>query len=165
MLWLFVVLALLAGLLCYAWSLKRNFDRGYRYHVRNPGVETSKTVELSPELQREGVGITSFGTGCEMHGFNFLRRERRRVFLTIEPEPDPSAAALLYTLYGADSIPLSSGKLRPSTDVDDLTSETELIVDNDKAFKVGSNAACVKSATHLILDDNLWIATRVVIHR
>jgi len=165
MFWCFVGLALLGGGSFNAWWLMTSLDRGFRYRSGASGVETNKTVELSNELEREGVKITSFGFGCEIEGYNFLRKERRRVFLTIEPAPEPSAAELRYTLYGTGNASLSSGMLCPVTNVDDLTRREELIVDNDRAIKTGSGAECVKRATHLIIDEKLTIATRVVVHR
>jgi hypothetical protein len=167
-LWLSTLLLLGAGLALIVWSVKRSLDLGFHYRMPGMVVTTSHVtkVELSPELERDGLRIAHFGDVFEWHDVLLVSRQRRLVLLAIEANEDIPAADLLYTLYDANNVPLGTGKLHAVTEAGDVVSVNNLMCDDQKRYVVyGPHGSAGWHATHLIIDDNITTANRAAIHR
>lgn len=167
-LWLSAFLLLGAGLALSVWSVKRSLDLGFHYRMPGTAVATSHVtkVELSPELERDGLRIAHFGDDFEWHDVLLVSKQRRLVLLAIEANKDTPAADLSYTLYDVNNVPLATGKLRAVTEADDVVSVNNIMCDDQKRFIVyGPHGSAGWRATHLIVDDNVTTANRAAIHR
>ena len=166
-LWLSALVLVLGGLALNVWSVKRSLDLGFQYRMPGRVVTTSHvtTVELSPELERDGLRIAHFGDDFEWHDVLLVSRQRRLVLLAIEANKDVPAADLLYTLYDANNLPLASGKLHMVTDADDVVGRNNIMCDDQKRYiEYGPHGSASWRATHVIIDDNITAASRAVIH-
>ena len=145
-LWLSGLLFLGAGLALIAWSVKRSLDLGFHYRMPGMVVTTSHVtkVDVSPELERDGLRIAHFGDDFEWHDVLLVSRQRRLVLLAIEANKDTSAADLLYTLYDANNLPLATGKLRAVTDADDVVSVNNIMCDDQTRYVVYGSTGCAQ---------------------
>jgi hypothetical protein len=167
-LWLSALLLVGAGLGTIVWSVRRSLDLGYHYRMPGMVVTTSHVtkVDLSPELEREGLRIAHFGDDFEWQDVLLVSRQRRLVLVAIEANKDVSAADLLYTLYDANNLPLATGKLHAVTEPDDVVSVNNLMCDDQQRYVVyGPRGSAGWRATHLIIDDNIAASRRAAIHR
>src|SRR5262249_28306590 len=131
-------LFLVAGLALNVWSVKRNLDVGFHYRMTGMVATPTqvKKVELSSELERDGLRIAHFGDVFEWHDFVLVSKQRRLVLLAIEAKEDTPAADLLYTLYDPNNLPLASGKLLSVTDVGDVVRGNNIMCDDQKRYVV-----------------------------
>lgn len=168
-LWLSALCLIVGGLALSTWSVKRRLAAGFHFRMTGMVAINSHVtkLELSAELERDGLSIAHFGDVFEWHDILYVSQQRRLVLLVIEAKGDTPAADLLYTLYDANNMPLASGKLQAVSDGDDVVSATKnVMLDDKKQYVVYGPRGQVRwRATHVIIDDHIPAATRGVIHR
>jgi hypothetical protein len=167
-LWLSALLLVGIGSALTVWSVKRSLDLGFHYRMPGTVVTASHVtkVDLSPELERDGLRIVHFGDDFEWRDILLVSRQRRLVLLAIEASKDVPATDLLYTLYDATNSPLATGKLQAVAEADDVVGATNLMCDDQKRYVVyGPRGSAGWRATHLIIDDSIAAANRAAIHR